>query len=73
MSVELKTTVAGFTITADSFEPKEDGSARVFTLEKVNWRDELEICNRPATLAKALREIADWLDTFPASKPSTIF
>lgn len=73
MSTEIKTSVAGFTIGVDSFEPKQDGSGRVFTLEKTDWRDEITILNRPATLAIALREIADWLDTFPASKPSTIF
>jgi hypothetical protein len=62
LTVELP--VAGFIIKVDSVALKPQGAARIFTLQRIRGAS-MVFVNRPAMLAKAFREMAKWLDTFP--------
>jgi len=56
----------GWVLSVDQLEPKKDGSAREFTLEKMD--SIITFYNRPQTTAQILREMADRLDQLQTSK-----
>jgi hypothetical protein len=64
LRVELP--VAGFILKVDSVALKPEGEARIFTLQRIRGAS-MVFVNRPAMLAKAFREMAKWLDTFPGA------